>query len=486
MRLRTRKWKSSRAVPVALLAAALAAGCGGGASSNDWYYHWNCNGDSECLALNPGAVNQPSGTVGPEAGGLSGCNSLMTFGTKFWNIPPATQSCDNSPTTPLPPPPPAPTITSFTPVTGSPGSSVTITGTNFSSGSTVSINGISAGVTSASATQILITIPAMGSYTGPFVVTAPGGSVTSGSSFSVTVPGVSWSAAAVTGVYRSVAWADGLIRRYAAVGDNIITSTDTVTWVQRLNTVPVPALSAIVARGSQFVAVGVTVTSSCCYVGAPGGVRTSSSGTILTTFNDATWTSQASGTARQLAGATWSGSQLVTVGAAGVVLTSPDSSTWTARASGATSQLNGVAWSAGQATYVAVGASGTALTSPDGTAWTMRTSGTATNLNGVAWCSSQFVAVGDGGALLTSPDGAAWTTRNSTTTNALHGVACSATQVVAIGDGGTILSSADGITWSARASGTTNALYGVAWSGGYVAVPPQFIAVGDGVILTSK
>ncbi len=72
--------------------------CSCSASGTDWYYHWSCNGDSECLATNP--TGAASGTVGPEAGGQSGCNSLLTFGSKFWNIPPATQSCDTSPSAP--------------------------------------------------------------------------------------------------------------------------------------------------------------------------------------------------------------------------------------------------------------------------------------------------------------------------------------------------------------------------------------------------
>ncbi len=78
------------------LALALATAACGGAQSDDWYYHWSCHGDSECLGLNPGYIGQGTGTAGPIAGGQAGCNSLMTFGRKNWNIPPATQSCDQS------------------------------------------------------------------------------------------------------------------------------------------------------------------------------------------------------------------------------------------------------------------------------------------------------------------------------------------------------------------------------------------------------
>jgi hypothetical protein len=92
--------RTSLAVALALLAAGCSAAGSGSGSGDDWYYHWSCNGDSECLITNP--TGQATGTVGPEAGGQSGCNSLMAFGTHFWNIPPAVQSCDHSPNNPPP------------------------------------------------------------------------------------------------------------------------------------------------------------------------------------------------------------------------------------------------------------------------------------------------------------------------------------------------------------------------------------------------
>jgi len=83
------------------------AGCGGGGGgsgggvSGDWYYHWNCNGDSSCLSTNPGAANQASGTL-DEGPSYSACSPLLTFAQHFWNMPPATDSCDQSSATPIP------------------------------------------------------------------------------------------------------------------------------------------------------------------------------------------------------------------------------------------------------------------------------------------------------------------------------------------------------------------------------------------------
>jgi hypothetical protein len=77
---------------------------------------------------------------------------------------------------------PTPTIVSFTPQTGLPGSSVTITGTNFINPSAVRFNGIDATFTVNSTTQITATVPA-GNTSGPITVITSGGTATSFSSF---------------------------------------------------------------------------------------------------------------------------------------------------------------------------------------------------------------------------------------------------------------------------------------------------------------
>ncbi|MBY0435396.1 MAG: FG-GAP-like repeat-containing protein [Cyclobacteriaceae bacterium] len=82
-----------------------------------------------------------------------------------------------------------PTIASFAPLSGAIGTSVTITGTNFSTpfSNTVKINGITATITSSTATSLTVTIPA-GATTGPFAVTIGCNTVASASSFIVPVP----------------------------------------------------------------------------------------------------------------------------------------------------------------------------------------------------------------------------------------------------------------------------------------------------------
>ncbi len=79
-----------------------------------------------------------------------------------------------------------PTISSFSPTSGQVGTSVTITGTNFTGATAVQFNGVSATTfTVVSATQITATLPS-GASSGKISVTTSGGTVTSTASFSVT------------------------------------------------------------------------------------------------------------------------------------------------------------------------------------------------------------------------------------------------------------------------------------------------------------
>lgn len=79
----------------------------------------------------------------------------------------------------------APTITSFTPISGSVGTSVTITGTNLTGITGVRFNSIAAATFAVvSATSVTATVPS-GATTGTIAVTTPGGIATSSSSFTV-------------------------------------------------------------------------------------------------------------------------------------------------------------------------------------------------------------------------------------------------------------------------------------------------------------
>src|SRR5207302_983773 len=89
--------------------------------------------------------------------------------------------------TPAPPSPSPPTISSFSPTSGPPGSTVTLTGTNFTGATTVTFGSTPASFGVDSASQISATVPA-NAATGRIAVTTPGGTAISGSDFAVTAP----------------------------------------------------------------------------------------------------------------------------------------------------------------------------------------------------------------------------------------------------------------------------------------------------------
>ncbi len=87
-----------------------------------------------------------------------------------------------------------PTITSFTPTSGSIGTTVTITGTNFSTtpaNNIVQFNGTTAVVSASTATSIMTSVP-LGAATGTITVTVAGNTATSATSFTVTSIGQNW------------------------------------------------------------------------------------------------------------------------------------------------------------------------------------------------------------------------------------------------------------------------------------------------------
>lgn len=80
-----------------------------------------------------------------------------------------------------------PVIKSFSPSSGDPGTTVTISGSNFlisTSGNQVTFNGTPATITVASTVELTVIVP-VGATTGPISVTANGKTATSANSFTV-------------------------------------------------------------------------------------------------------------------------------------------------------------------------------------------------------------------------------------------------------------------------------------------------------------
>jgi hypothetical protein len=97
-----------------------------------------------------------------------------------------------------------PLLSSFTPTTGSAGTSVTLTGTNLQGASSVSFNGVlQTTITNSTSTSLTVAVPATAT-TGPLVVTTPGGSTAPSSQVFTVVPVISSFAPTSGGVGSSV------------------------------------------------------------------------------------------------------------------------------------------------------------------------------------------------------------------------------------------------------------------------------------------
>jgi predicted extracellular nuclease len=120
------------------------------------------NSDTSITAIVPlGATSGPISVVAPGGTATSATNFSFVFT-------------------------PAPTITSFAPSNAPIGTSLVITGTNFTGATSVTINGLVAVFVVNSNTQITATVPS-GATTGSITVTTPGGTAASGTT--VLVPG---------------------------------------------------------------------------------------------------------------------------------------------------------------------------------------------------------------------------------------------------------------------------------------------------------
>ncbi len=166
---------------------------------------------------------------------------------------------------------PAPAISSFSPSNGTTGKSVTITGTNLGNASAVTIGGTATTITADSATSLTVTVGSGAS--GAIVVTTPGGTATSATSFTfIPAPtissftpssGVSGTSVTITGTNLGIAsevniggvaaaiTADSATSLTVTVGSGasgaivVTTPGGTATSASNFTYIPTPALTGI-------------------------------------------------------------------------------------------------------------------------------------------------------------------------------------------------------------------------------------------------
>jgi hypothetical protein len=180
------------------------------------------------------------------------------------------------------------------------------------------------------------------------------------------------------------------VAKSGATSVRVCTSANGVDWSDSgLITTAATTLNTIINNGTVLLATGTN-------------------GTVVTSSDAVTWTTQTTGVTESLNDAVFdAANNAIVVGNAGRIITSPSPYTvWTSRTSGTTQNLVGVVYASGDALIVAAGGR-VVLTSPDvTTAFTTRYNNTSGNILGIATNGSSYVVHRIGNNMLYSPSGA--------------------------------------------------------------------------------
>ncbi len=288
------------------------------------------------------------------------------------------------------------------------------------------------------------------------------------------------------------------------------------SWSSNLQSRTTEALNAVAFDGSRFVAVGgkgVILTSEngetwmtrrsnagAELFGVTHGqdvwIAVGEGGDILRSADGVEWTEASHGPMGSMAAATrWKDGGVV-VGQAGMILTSPDGQTWAPQRSGTDQNLTGITSSG--SLLVCTGEEGTVLTSINGTNWFPRLRVPGQSLGRIAFGGGRFVAVGTQwdvnqtvrtAQVLVSTNGTDWSLGFNLPDSTLEDVTYGNGSFVVVGADdrrgiGLVVTSSDSVRWEGFSVGSLPPyparLHGTAYGNG------RFVAVGDGILLTSQ
>jgi hypothetical protein len=218
----------------------------------------------------------------------------------YFGLGPAPNNGATATPLPIPPPVPAPPpmVSSFTPGSGWPGSSITISGSALTGATSVTFNGAAATFTVNSDSQITATIPPTAT-TGPISVTTPSGTGASPASFTVTAQ----PAPAVSGVSPSS----------ATVGSSVTVSGSAFTGATSVTFNNLAAPFTVVSDTTITAAVPSGALTGPITVTTPDGSSTgSTSFGVIPALSSFSPTSGKAGTIVTISGSAFTGATSVT------------------------------------------------------------------------------------------------------------------------------------------------------------------------------
>ncbi|MFD2717168.1 IPT/TIG domain-containing protein [Hymenobacter monticola] len=250
----------------------------------------------------------------------------------------------------------APTITSFTPTSGAAGATVTITGTNLTGATAVTLNGVAiSGFTVVNATTITFTVPATGATSGTIAVTTPGGTVTSTGTFTVSAP---VAAPTITSLSPATATAGGAAFTLTVTGTGFVSGSVVNIGTTALTTTFVSATSLTAAVPASAIATAGTYNVTVVNPAANGGTSAASTFTVTSavaapTITSFTPTSGVAGATVTITGTNFAGATAVTLNGVAIssfTVVNATTITFTVPATGATSGTIAVTTPGGTAT----------------------------------------------------------------------------------------------------------------------------------------
>jgi trimeric autotransporter adhesin len=267
-----------------------------------------------------------------------------------------------------------------------------------------------------------------------------------------------------------------------ATANSFYITTDPKTTNARLRTSRANANNAVSSWTTQTSQTNTALNSICWAPELPLFVAMSNTGTVVTSSDAMSWTTQTA------PNTSWSSvcfsSELTTfvaVSNAGIIASSTNGTVWTTQTA-QTTTWSGVCWSSDLSLFVAVSNAGVIASSPTGTVWTTQTAPVAT-WNAVCYSSelNTFVAVSNGVTIASSANGTTWTTYTAPSSN-WNSVTFSGELGTFVAVSGTaLMTSTDAINWVTRTIPTTG-YTSVCWSNEL----SLYIAVGSAATMSTS